>query len=484
MRLPEKRHDLPEPKNWYRLIGPGAIMVATSLGSGEIYFWPHLSVNVGAWILLVGVTALWMQYVMNTEISRYTLATGETVLRGFHRLWKPLPWIIMVCCTIPWIWPGWAMGGAVAVTWILGGSAEWFGVASLVLAGVLLSVGRTLYRTLEVTQLVLIAITMVCGLWMFGLTRAYLAVPDTVTSLSAEGIGKLGDIDLVVILTALAFCGAGGTINLTQSNYIKEKRFGMAACVPQLLNPLARGRGGAGEPAGADGPTEGVEGYIWEANDGNVKRWKAWWKQARTEQFVTFFLVGCTGLLLLSLVAVRLIGDQDPQTRMDLLRQEMTSAASLWPSAGTIFAVLVVLVFCTTEIGVLDHVCRLVADICTTKGIVKTSVRWRTEGAVYLYTLWAMILGGVFILLGLNIKAPPRLLVIAGSLSGLAMFIYTVAVIFLNRSAGKEWRRVSPATGDSVNPFVMPLWRTVVLIVACLMFGVLSLVVIGKFISG
>jgi len=34
MKPPEKRHDLPEPKNWYRLIGPGAIMVATSLGSG------------------------------------------------------------------------------------------------------------------------------------------------------------------------------------------------------------------------------------------------------------------------------------------------------------------------------------------------------------------------------------------------------------------------------------------------------------------
>ena len=61
MRLPEKRHDLPEPKNWYRLVGPGAIMVATSLGSGEIYFWPNLSVSVGAWILLVGVAALWMQ---------------------------------------------------------------------------------------------------------------------------------------------------------------------------------------------------------------------------------------------------------------------------------------------------------------------------------------------------------------------------------------------------------------------------------------
>ena len=71
MRLPEKRHDLPEPKNWYRLVGPGAIMVATSLGSGEIYFWPNLSVSVGAWILLVGVAALWMQYVMNTEISRW-----------------------------------------------------------------------------------------------------------------------------------------------------------------------------------------------------------------------------------------------------------------------------------------------------------------------------------------------------------------------------------------------------------------------------
>jgi hypothetical protein len=109
MKLPNSRKDLPEPSHWTRLVGPGAIMVATSLGSGEIYFWPNLSAQIGTWVLLLGLAAIGIQYVINTEVSRYTLATGETIIQGFQRLAGFLPWVILACCTFPWVWPGWAM---------------------------------------------------------------------------------------------------------------------------------------------------------------------------------------------------------------------------------------------------------------------------------------------------------------------------------------------------------------------------------------
>lgn len=493
MQLPQNQRELPEPKRWYRLVGPGAIMVATSLGSGEIYFWPHLSVNVGAWVLLIGVAAIGLQYVMNTEISRYTLATGETVVKGFDRLWRPLPWIIMACCTLPWIWPGWAMGGAVATTWLVGGEAKWFGVASLILAGVLLSLGRTLYRSLELTQLLLILGTIVVACFTFILARGYLAAPQILSSVSKDSLVELMDVDLLVILTALAFCGAGGTINLTQSNYIKEKRFGMGARVPRLLNPLAstkpndgpdQGRTASGEPGKAgprpsDSRPAREEGYVWEPSETNRQRWRRWWREARSEQFVSFFLIGSFGLLLLSLIAVRLVGGQEPQAKMALLKQEMTAASSLWPQAGTLFAVVVILVFFTSEIGVLDHVCRLVANIAACKGLVDPKSRWRAEGALYLYALWIMIGGGIFILLCLNVKDPPKLLVIAGSLSALAMAIYTVALLVLHRVANKRWHQRFPSAAVRLSPFAAPRWRTVVLVLACLLFGALSLLAIA-----
>jgi len=453
-------------------------MVATSLGSGEIYFWPHLSVSVGACVLLLGLGAIWLQYVMNTEISRYTLTTGETILRGFDRLWRPLPWIILACCTLPWIWPGWAMGASHAATWLVGGDAKLFGVGSLLLAGVLLSVGRTLYKSLETTQIIMIVCMVVGAVAMFFLARAYLAVTGAGASFTAEAADRLCGTDVAVILTAVAFCGAGGTINLTQSNYIKEKRFGMAAFVSRLVNPLALRSAAAdrGE-ARAKGDTRG-EGFLYSPSPDNDAKWRRWWREARKEQLINFFAVGSIGLLLLSLIAVQLVGDQTPEPKMGLLTQEMTAATGLWAPAGKLFAVMVMLVFFTSEIGVLDHVARLAANIATVKGLVSAKVGWRTEGAIYLYTLWTMIAAGIFILLVLDIQSPPKLLVIAGCLSAIAMFIYTFALLRLNRAARREWRRLEPAA--TLNPFRPPAWRTALLIVACAIFGVLSALAIAE----
>ena len=502
MDLPNETKPLPPVKSWFRLAGPGAIMLATSLGSGEIYFWPNLSANLGAWVLVVAFIAIGLQYVINTEVSRYTVATGETIIRGFDRLWSPLPWIILLCCTVPWVWPGWSMGGAMALTWLIGGDAIWYGVASLLLAGFLLSIGWTLYKCLEITQMFLIGITMVAALLVFGFVKAYFSAPMIITSFSGQGVIDFASTDIVVLLSAFAFCGAGGTINLTQSHYVREKGFGMGMHLPPLLNtifggPFIRARSSSEKDllgrslrmSTVSSPEEmrdeerkRVNGFVWRPNEANVSKWQQWWHEVRREQFYNFFVVGCVGLLLLSLIAVRLVGDAEPQSEMDLLVQEMNIIALSSGFLSKIFALIVMLVFFTSEIGVLDHVCRLTADIAHCKKIVRDNNRFWSEGAIYLYTLWAMVLGGTFILLGLNINQPPQLLEMAGSLSGIAMFIYSVAIILLNKSAIREWhnRFVNQDTG--FNPFKLPVWRWSALTMSCVVFGIFSvLLIISKF---
>jgi len=476
--LPNETKSLPPVKNWFRLAGPGAIMLATSLGSGEIYFWPNLSVSLGAWVLIVAFMAIGLQYVINTEVSRYTVATGETIIRGFDRLWSPLPWVILLCCTLPWVWPGWSMGGATALTWLIGGDAIWYGVASLFLAGFLLSIGWTLYKCLEMTQMLLIGITMVAGLLVFSFAKAYLSAPMIITSFSGQGVIDFANTDIVVILSAFAFCGAGGTINLTQSHYVREKGFGMGMHLPPLLNTIL---GGAfvrkrSSPAKKSlerssrinsvsslketpgGENKRVHGFVWVPNDTNISRWQQWWREVRREQFYNFFVVGCVGLALLSLIAVKLVGDVEPQSEMGLLVQEMNIIGLSSGILAKIFALIVTLVFFTSEIGVLDHVCRLTADIAHCKKIVRENSRFWSEGAIYLYTLWAMIFGGTFILLGLNINRPPQLLEMAGSLSGIAMFIYSVAIILLNKSAIREWHNRFVNQGTGFNPLPCLAW--------------------------
>ncbi len=103
-----QRRELPPPSRLRYMLGPGVILVGLSLGSGEFVLWPHLTANWGFavfWACVVGVT---VQFFLNMEIERYTLATGESAVVGFVRLSRVFGPIFLVCATLPWIWPGWA----------------------------------------------------------------------------------------------------------------------------------------------------------------------------------------------------------------------------------------------------------------------------------------------------------------------------------------------------------------------------------------
>jgi hypothetical protein len=87
--------DLPEPRRLRNHMGASVILLATALGSGELILWPYITSQVGlalVWLSVVGITVQWF---LNMEIERYTLATGETAVTGFSRMW--LPWgIVMI----------------------------------------------------------------------------------------------------------------------------------------------------------------------------------------------------------------------------------------------------------------------------------------------------------------------------------------------------------------------------------------------------
>ena len=74
------------PRNVLRVIGPGAILLATAIGGGEWLVGPAAGVKYGTTIMGVATIAILLQLVFNLEAIRYTLYTGEPIYTGFMRL--------------------------------------------------------------------------------------------------------------------------------------------------------------------------------------------------------------------------------------------------------------------------------------------------------------------------------------------------------------------------------------------------------------
>src|SRR5688572_22360094 len=85
-----KRTELPKPPQprglqWLGVVGPGVIVLGGAIGSGEFLLGPAVFVRYGLTLLWVTGVAILLQTIFNTELMRYTLATGEPIFTGFMR---------------------------------------------------------------------------------------------------------------------------------------------------------------------------------------------------------------------------------------------------------------------------------------------------------------------------------------------------------------------------------------------------------------
>src|SRR5215216_6766073 len=97
--------DLPDaPPSYWRYIGPGIIAAGVGLASGEFILFPYIASQVGLVFIWAALVGLITQYFLNMEIERYTLATGETILTGFSRLWRHWGLVFAILAYFANIW--------------------------------------------------------------------------------------------------------------------------------------------------------------------------------------------------------------------------------------------------------------------------------------------------------------------------------------------------------------------------------------------
>jgi hypothetical protein len=417
--------ELPEPLPMKRVIGPSVLLLAGAIGSGEYVLWPYITSQVGlalVWLVIIGVGT---QYFLNMEIERYTLATGETAVTGFTRLWKPWGALFIVMTIVPWAWPGWATGGTTTLGFALGFSQDlvpYTTIGVLLLIGVVLTVSPVVYQTVEKIQFFLVGLIVLFMVYVL------------LTQLGVEGYAALGrgfvevgeipdavgSIGAATLLGAIAFAGAGGSLNLVQSNWVRDKNLGMGARLPRIVSPLT------GEEMAA--PTTG---YFFRRDDANLRRWRGWWRVADREQFITFFVIGAIALLTFMTLTYVTVGTGVSEGSFDFIRvqgESLQASEGAW--FGTTFWLIGAVVLYSTNLAVLDMVGRVTADVLKT-GPLATSTTW-TESRLYFVTVWAEIVFGSVILLS-GLTQPLVLLVIASSLNGLVMFVYSCLLIQLNR---------------------------------------------------
>jgi hypothetical protein len=425
--------DLPEPAPLRRMLGPSVILVGLSIGSGELVLWPRITAEWGFalfWACWLGVS---IQFFLNMEIERYTLATGESAVVGFVRLSRVFGPLFLVCATLPWVWPGWATGAALLLSWELGLPLRETAIGGLVACGAILSLGPVVYRTVEAIQLVLV------GAIFAGLVLLSLLVVRG-EELAALGAGALrvgfvpDGIHLPMLLGALAFAGAGGSVNLAQSNYIKDKGYGMGRWIGRITSPFT----GREEP-------ESRVGVAVASHAQNLARWRIWWRRTNAEHFATFFVLALLSLALFCLLAGSLLPPGAPLGEgFDFLRAEAAALEARFGGwARHVFLATGVAVLFSTELALLDAVGRVSADLLKV-GIRVELGREASLSWLYFGVVWALIAFGALVLLA-GFDQPLPLLVLSAALNGFVMFLYSGLLLWLNATSFRGPLRIHPA---------------------------------------
>jgi len=423
MNLPTREvRDLPAPpRRYWRLVGPGIVASGVALSSGEFVLWPLIASQVGLVLLWGAFVGVLTQFFLNMEFERYTLATGETALTGFNRLWRHWGLIFAFFVYFGNLWPGWALSSATLATFLFGGNTTTIAVIMLVVIGAALTLAPVIYVALE--RLMFVKVAAVLILVVLGIT---FAIEDVTWQQLPAAFLAFGTIppglDVALVFGAIAYAGGGGGTNLCQSNWIRDKGFGMGQYTPRLVSPVT----GQAEPART------VTSYIFEPTVPNMTRWASWWRFANTEQLFSFVLVTVTTIAFTSMLShSTLFGVPGLINDVSILRLE---AQALETSVGRWFAVLFLAIgtfsLFGSQMGTIDYTCRLAADTLKSTYMPRSTI---SESRLYFWLVWGIVALGCGILLS-GPRQPITLLVISACTAGTMMFVYSILLIALNRS--------------------------------------------------
>jgi hypothetical protein len=454
--------DLPEPprdlnaKKLFAIMGPAVIALGGTIGGGEWLVGPSLFVMWGLGLLWITTVSSLLQVFLNLEMCRYTLYTGEPITVGFMRL-KPgkafWGWLFTIIGFLERGLPGWALAAATAiVAGQLGqipgagdkGTVVIWGVIVFVSCAVVISFGKTIERTLEWANWIMM-IVVLGGLFLLDL----FIVPASVWVDGLKGFVSFGyvpkGVDILLLGALVGYSAYGGFGNNAISNWYRDKGYGMGSKVGYI-------------PAAIGGKMIRVSahGKVAPVDEKNILSWKGWWKLLNIDQWWVFYLGAMIGMFLPGIlyVAVLPAGQALPSWGI-----AASSASGLILKMGN-FGWFLALFFgfwimYSTAISNVDLVVRQSTDMLwfASPGLRKWSqedIRKIYYGLLIVFVIWG--------LLYVNITLPLIIFAVSANIANFTMALSALLTIRLNRKVlPKEFR---PA-----------VWREVVLVLNIAFFG-------------
>jgi hypothetical protein len=422
---------LPKAPPSIHILGPTVFLLALGVGMGESYLWPRLVLVFGPdirWLFLIGVT---LQAFVMLEMSRYAMATGESIFFGAARVFKPMMWLFFVSAILIYIWPGHMAAGAGAFEQMTGVPFEVTAIVALLFVGVLFTMLRTIYDVMEKILGFLIGLLVIGTSIVAAMVGRWSDLADTISGMFAFGYFPDEGMTAAwfpIIVGACAFAGPSGMQQMWYTLQLRESGAAMGAHIPKI-----KGLAHAGD-------TEAMpsRGFMFDTEDAEeMEQWKGWRKWVTFDAFFLFWgitMLVTVSFTILALAAARenpdvgtLVRGDDRDAALNAMSDAFAQAGS--PVLGTVFFGFISLIGLNATLGLFDSFSRGQADM--TYNFVPGARRFNMS-QIYGGFLWGVIIFGILIVLFGPADGPAAILDVLAFLSTFAMGAYCVVLLLVN----------------------------------------------------
>ncbi|MEO6246185.1 MAG: Nramp family divalent metal transporter [Opitutaceae bacterium] len=398
-----------------RQLGPGLIITAIIVGSGELIVTPKLGAEVGFRLLWFIILGCLVKVFVQIELGRYAITRGRTTLAALDTLpgprvvvsWVLWLWLAMYLCLVPQVA---GMVGGVATALRLGGMTIPLNVM-VVLIGAscagLLVVGR--YRMVEAVSMILVGAFVLTTLVAVGALQ-FTAYAVTGAQL-ADGLSFRLPADLVTAFGAFGVIGVGASELIFYPYWCLEKGY-----------------------ARKIGPDDGSEAWR--------KRAAGWLRVLRIDAWMSFVLYTTTTVAFYLLGAAILhakqlkVGNDNMVETLSFMYRDAFGEWSLW-----VFVVGAIAVLYSTIFGATASNARLLVDALGLFGVKRyrdesDRARWLKIGCVLLPVAFT----AVFLIVG-----NPVQLVFWGAIAqGLMLPFLAGAALYFHHTGTHRGLRAGP----------------------------------------